>query len=94
MQVRLTERAERDLKDIFAFSLGAFGRAQAESYLGEFDSVFRLIAQFPSIGPIYEGNSRAFVHRKHIVFYRIRGELVVIGRVVHGSRSRTPTRTP
>lgn len=41
---RLTQRAEQDLKDIYRYTLKAFGAAQAEKYLLELDSVFGLLA--------------------------------------------------
>ncbi|MVA97974.1 type II toxin-antitoxin system RelE/ParE family toxin [Nitratireductor sp. CAU 1489] len=88
MRHRLTQRAERDLKDIYRYTFETFGHKQAERYLRELDAVFELIADQPGIGRVYEGRTQLFVHGKHIILYRQAGGHVTIGRVFHGAQSR------
>ncbi|MFG1342501.1 type II toxin-antitoxin system RelE/ParE family toxin [Xanthobacter autotrophicus] len=89
MRPKLTQRAERDLKDIYRYTAGMFGHRQAESYLRELDAVFELIGDYPAIGRLYEGKTHQFVHGRHIILYRVIDAAVVIGRIFHGAQSRT-----
>lgn len=86
MRHRLTQRAESDLKDIYRYTARSFGPRQAEKYLHELDAVFALIADHPEIGRVYAGQTRHFPHGKHIIFYRVVDETVVIGRIFHSAR--------
>lgn len=88
MRHRTTQRAERDLKDIYRYTFETFGERQAETYLRELDAVFELIGDNPRMGRIYEGRTHQFVHGKHIILYRIMTDHVVIGRIFHGAQSR------
>jgi toxin ParE1/3/4 len=67
MRHRITQRAERDLKDIYQYTYEAFGEGQAGKYLRELDHVFGLIADNPRMGRVYEGRTYQFVHGKHII---------------------------
>lgn len=88
MRHRITQRAERDLKDIYRYTAHAFGTLQAEKYLRELDAVFGLIGEYPHMGRSYKGETRSFVHGRHIILYRIGGEEIVIGRIFHGAQGR------
>ena len=84
---RLSQLAEADLRDIYRYTLHAFGSRQAERYLRELSRTFELIADFPQSGRNYEGETRQFLHGRHIILYRVIGSEVLIGRIFHGSRS-------
>lgn len=88
MRHRITQRAERDLKEIYSYTIRAFGALQAEKYLRELNAVFELIGQHPHMGRSYQGQTRSFVHGRHIILYRISVEEVVIGRIFHGAQAR------
>lgn len=88
MRHRLTQRAERDLQDIYQYTVDQFGERQAEKYLRELDGVFGLLAGFPNAGRVYAGPTHQFVHGKHIILYRVVGDYLVIGRIFHGAQSR------
>lgn len=83
---KFTIRAERDLKDIYRYTLEKFGALQAEKYLRELDGVFALLSQYPAMGRLYDGQTHQFVHGKHIILYRTRGNEIVIGRIFHGAQ--------
>lgn len=89
MRHRITARAERDLKDIYRYTVETFGHNQAEKYLRELDAVFELLGDYPNMGRVYEGRTQQFVHGKHIILYRIGSEEVVIGRIFHGAQRRS-----
>ncbi|MEQ1953656.1 type II toxin-antitoxin system RelE/ParE family toxin [Mesorhizobium sp. CN2-181] len=88
MRHRITARAERDLKDIYRYTVEAFGDKQAEKYLRELDAVFELLGDYPNMGRVYEGRTHQFVHGKHIILYRIGATEIVIGRIFHGAQRR------
>lgn len=87
MAHRISKRAERDLVDIYLWTHQAFGENQAAKYLLELDSVFRMIGENPRIGRPFDDHTRRYVHGRHVIFYRIAGATVVVGRILHGARS-------
>ena len=89
MRHRITARAERDLKDIYRYTVESFGHNQAEKYLRELDAVFELLGDYPNMGRIYEGRTRQFVHGSHILLYRVGADEVVVGRIFHGAQRRS-----
>ncbi len=88
MRHRITLRAERDLKDIYHYTVETFSHQQAEKYLRELDAVFELLGDHPNMGRLYEGKTHQFVHGKHIILYRIGANEIVIGRIFHGAQRR------
>ena len=86
MGYKLTLRAEHDLKEIYRYTLETFGKAQAEKYLRELDSVFVLLSEYPNMGRLYDGVTHQFVHGKHIILYRAQAHQIVIGRLFHGAQ--------
>jgi len=89
MRHRITARAERDLKDIYRYTVETFGHNQAEKYLRELDAVFELLGDYPNMGRAYEGRTQQFVHGKHIILYRIGTDEIIIGRIFHGAQRRS-----
>ncbi len=82
----LTVAADRDLQEIFEFSVEAFGEAQAVRYLSSLDKCFRRLADLPGLGRSIEALRRGyyrFEHQKHAVFYTPRQSGVLIVRVLH-----------
>ena len=57
MRHRFSQRAERDLKDIYRYTFQTFGAKQAAKYLRELDSVFELVTDNPRMGRVYEGRT-------------------------------------
>lgn len=88
MRHRITQRAERDLKDIYRYTVETFGHVQAEKYLRELDAVFEILGDYPNMGRIYEGRTHQFVHGKHIILYRVGSNEIVIGRIFHGAQKQ------
>jgi len=88
MRFKITQQAERDLKDIYRYTELTFGRRQAEKYLRELDTVFELIGDNPRIGRKYDGNTHRFLHGKHIILYRVKTDHVLIGRIFHGAQAK------
>jgi toxin ParE1/3/4 len=84
--VELTEAADRDLSEIYAYSYRHYGEAQAERYLLDLDACFRRLAEKPKMGRsvdhIRPGYFR-FGHAKHAVFYTLLSDGIRVVRVLH-----------
>lgn len=85
-EFRLTPAALRDLEEIWRYSAQQWGVAQAGRYLDALNSAFVLIAGAPLAAPscdeIRPGYRRQYVER-HVVYYRIVSDAVVVVRVLH-----------
>lgn len=83
---KLTEDAERDVIDIYLYTVQHFGEAQAEKYSGELFQRFSQIAQNPTLGrsfvDIHPGTFRAN-QGSHAIYYKKQGEFVLVLRILH-----------
>lgn len=88
LQLRLTPKAEADLEDIWIYTLGNWGQAQAEEYLRSLERAFELLRQNPLLGISIE-NVRAGYRRmqltSHSIFYRHTPDALEIIRILHRS---------
>lgn len=81
----LSEKAARDLADIYVYTYGEFGLRQAETYTSELTAKLSLLAQQAGLGRRIEdipGNCCRFVHRSHLVIYQIGADIFVV-RILH-----------
>ena len=87
--VVISKAAEFDLEDIFDYTYTEHGIDQAVKYVSDFDVVFENLARHPNLGrdrsEIREG-LRSFLHKHHIVFYRIMMDKIRIVRILHEAR--------
>lgn len=68
----LTKEADRDLSEIFDYSIFKFGINQARKYLLEMENAFDLISNNRSLGNNRSQLSqgiKSFVFKSHIIFY-------------------------
>lgn len=87
---RLSRMAELQLVEIIAYSEQHFGERQADAYLAGFVATFKLLADFPGIGPAaYEMKAgwRRYRYQSHYVFYTDRGNHVLIEAILHIKRN-------
>ena len=83
----LTRKAKEDLRKIARFTEKRWGRDQRFLYIKQFDEVFHLLAETPSVGKqcdyIKEGY-RKFPQSSHIIFYRenTKSKIIII-RILH-----------
>jgi toxin ParE1/3/4 len=93
-RVRLTREAERDLRAIILWTTKRFGTRQAAVYGELIDHAVRAIGKAPlmalskareEVGPgIRTLHIGSFSGRGcHILLYRISGEAIVVGRILH-----------
>jgi len=85
----LSEIADKDLEDIFDYTLDEFGFNQAERYLLELEKCFQNLLLNPQSGKKRDEIKKglySFPNGNHIIFYRILDHQIKIVRVLHGSR--------
>lgn len=86
MKVRLSKLADRDLTDIYKYSFREFGKAQAERYYFGLWECFEFLSEHPHIGRLrleFQPPARSHHHRKHVVFYDLEDDHILITRILH-----------
>jgi toxin ParE1/3/4 len=82
----LTGAADRDLSEIYLYSVREFGERQADEYVLGLERCFFQLAEMPDIGRRIEhirAGYHRFDHGRHIVFYtKITGGIRIV-RVLH-----------
>lgn len=85
----ISEAAERDLVEIFTYTVTTWGYGQASQYLDLLSEAFVLLASMPHMGigsARLSKGLRRFPVEKHVVFYRITSDGIRISRVLPQSR--------
>jgi len=90
---RLTAKAERELAQIYEYSIVNFGLAKAQAYLANLRVAFAMLAEHPRIGrdcSRLRKGLRRHEHLSHSIFYRKARDGVLIVRVL--GQSQEPKR--
>jgi len=86
MQLIISRSARADLKAIARYSEREWGDVRAKSYLAAFGTRFAMLSRRPKLGAprddISEGY-RALAVGRHLVFYKIDGNRLLVIRVLH-----------
>ncbi len=85
----LSEAADKDLEDIFDYTIEHFGFEQAKKYLLEIEKIFNDLYLHPKSGKTRNEIKKglySFPKDNHIIFYRISEKHIYVVRVLHGSR--------
>lgn len=86
---RLSREADRDLEDIFDYTVREFGINQAIAYVSGFEEVFISLTANPELGRKRDeirNGLRSIVKGSHTIFYRVLRSHIRIVRILHGSR--------
>ncbi len=96
MSVRKTKDFLQDLESQFGWYAGNAGPEVAELYLDAVESTCSLLGKHPRLGPPGGFSHPRLSHwrfftvsrpfNKHILFYEVEGEDVILRRVMHGYR--------
>ena len=84
---RLTPQAISDLESIWTYTAETWSVEQAEAYIDELTHIFELIVATPEMAREYHEFSlpvRIHSHRSHVIIYMMKGDHVVIVRVLGG----------
>lgn len=86
---RFTNKAVKDLSDIWNYTLEAWSEKQADLYYEMLIGFCRDVANNPALGKNYEDIAEGlygFIANRHIIFYRvITNDEIEVVRVLHGS---------
>jgi len=83
---RLSRLAEADLLDIAIYTLRAWGQGQAIRYVDDLEACCRKLADNPKLGRACDHvrpGLRRMEHARHVLFYRIEAEGIVVSRILH-----------
>ncbi len=89
--LRLTIRAEKDLGEIFAavaHEFRFFGEEAARRYCEGLKDELEQLSRFPMNGraePAIDDRTRSQAFRRHIIFYELDGEGIIVLRVLPDS---------
>ncbi|WP_299715981.1 type II toxin-antitoxin system RelE/ParE family toxin [uncultured Tenacibaculum sp.] len=89
LNYQLRKEAQFDLEDIFDYSEDNFGVDIAIKYLNELENTFFNLCKHPHLGKDrseIKFGVYSFVHREHLILYKITETKIDILRVLHQSR--------
>lgn len=81
----LSEAADADLSDIYAFTFTEFGEGQADAYFESLEECLTRLADSPKLGReigFVRGNYRSFVHQRHSIYYTLAKSGILVVRVL------------
>lgn len=85
----ITRQADKDIEEIFRYTLKEYGKKQAVKYLSALKSLFIKLCKTPEIGRLRDElreGLRSITNDQHIIFYSINENKILIVRVLHGNR--------
>ncbi len=84
---KLSKQADADLEGIIEYTDDKHGPYQAVQYVAGLEKCFETIASNPGIGLPSEHYPEymRFPHGKHIIYYEVKEDFVLIVHIVHGS---------
>lgn len=85
----LSNEADADLVEIFAYTEDEHSFKQAVKYLSDLDSLFEQLVKTPNLGrerKEIKKNVFSIAEQQHTVFYQIQKDHILIARVLHGRK--------
>lgn len=89
LNYQLRKEAQFDLEDIFDYSQDNFGLNIAVKYLNDLEDTFFNLCEYPTIGKNrseIKFDVYSFVHKEHLILYKMSETKIEILRVLHQSR--------
>jgi toxin ParE1/3/4 len=83
---RLSRLAEADLMDIATYTLNTWGEEQAIRYIDALEACCQQLVNKPQLGRACDHvrvGLRRMEHGRHVVFYRIDVEGILVSRILH-----------
>lgn len=85
-ELRLSDRARRDLLDIYLYGIEQFGAGQAEIYRQSMESCFETLLRHPKLGrlaPAVGQGVRRHEHGSHVILYEEGSDHILVLTVLH-----------
>jgi len=86
LRLQITPKAKDDLLNIWQYSFETWGSAQADSYLFDLEVRLNGLLETPLLGKpldIVRKGLRHINYKRHIVLYRVQGNVIIVVRVLH-----------
>ncbi len=86
--LELSSFAQLDIEDIVQYTFVNYGLIQVDKYLDTLMQAMVLIAESSDIGHKREdlpNNYKAWSVEKHIIVYKLKGQIIYISRILHES---------
>jgi len=86
LKLRLSRAAERQLEEVWFYTLSEWGEEQAEKYVALLEKAQSQLLDNPCLGkprPDVKSGYRAFQAGKHMIFYRVGQEFLDIIGILH-----------
>jgi toxin ParE1/3/4 len=86
LKLRITSRAARDIRNIQRYTLENWGPDQAIAYGVALDLAFKALRDQPHLGKSRDelrSGLRRFPIERHTIYYRPKGDTLIIHRIVH-----------
>lgn len=86
MKYALSKNAERDLRDIWDYTVETWGQVQAERYLNKLEARFLDLAKHPKKGRARDDlvpDYRSYQEGKHVIFFKQIEVGIAIARILH-----------
>ena len=83
---RLSQNADRDVIDIYHFSVDYFGESQAERYVAGLEEQLQMLAERPLFGRDnghVKPNIRRAEYKSHSIYYQTQTRGIFILRILH-----------
>jgi len=90
LDLTIRPRARRDLREIWRYSRTTWSRDQANRYLATLNAAIQTLRSQPGLGRPCDDISPELQRRsveRHVIFFRIKDDAIIIARVLHGSMS-------
>lgn len=87
--VRLSQAASRDIREIREGGIRDHGIAASDRFMAGFERLFALLKDQPLAGqqrPEFRQPIRSLSHRPYRILYHLAGNVVVIDRIIHHAR--------
>lgn len=88
IDVVITPEAERDVREILAYTLAEWGREQRNAYFVVLKQAVRRLQRFPEMGRMIGSGIRELPVSHHVILYRYEKDAITILRVMHPRRLR------
>ena len=89
LNLRLTDEAQADLAEIWAYISAEASEATASQFLGALEVACRVLLHAPLIGAkreVFATGMRVTFHGQYAIYYRPGKDEIVVVRVLHGAR--------
>lgn len=88
LNIKLTERAKKDLRSIVLYTRETFGSKQATRYVEELQAKIELLAKSPKLGtlrPELRSEIRSSPFKSHTIYYYSDGDNLTVVTVLHNT---------